>query len=574
LLFDGLDEVNVADNKRIGLINDVHDFTRKYDKCQRLITCRLAANEFIFQDYLYVEMVDFDEAQVREFVIKWFEGTADRRERGELFLSELNEPESERLRELARVPLLLTLLCLAFEETLKLSQRRVELYEEALNALLRKWDASRNIRRDEVYHALTVRRKGQMLAQVADETFGRAENFISRKTLVRNFEAFVSRLPDAPESVDGDAILNAIIAHHGLFLERARDIFSFAHLTFQEYFAARYIVENETRMLPRLLDHFYDPRYHEVFILTVAQLADATEFFELFLDRLTTEVLEYSGIVSLLRQVMKKASNTPETGTRVVSARSLYLYFALDRHHALNRDDRDHTGDIRLNRDYFLNRIVDLSRDLAHKLDLDHALELHRIFDRNLDYALARARNRDLDLDRDRALILANSYAHDLAHAPSFNQRLVLYAMIMYSILCIAVVKAIPNRKEKLEWIKAASEFAVAAANQSGWMDDLDETRRLLSLIEDLERSSPIFDPLELDRISSELSSIGKIQGLIFPHLREGDYEALVRYLGGNLLLLECLNHAVVADREAIKDRLFLIAETEETDRLWPEEHE
>ncbi len=123
------------------------------------------------------EMADFDETQIREFVARWFSGDKQQRKRRDLFLAELDKAESEGLRELARVPLLLALLCLGFEETLKLSSRRVELYEEALDALLKKWDSGRNIRRDEVYHELTLKRKEGMLAEIAAGTFDRAEYF-------------------------------------------------------------------------------------------------------------------------------------------------------------------------------------------------------------------------------------------------------------------------------------------------------------------------------------------------------------------------------------------------------------
>ena len=258
LLFDGLDEVNVADDERKRLIRDVENFTRQYDQCRRLITCRLAANDYLFEGYTYVEMADFDEKQIRQFVGRWFSGDDRQRERGELFLTELSKAESEGLRELARVPLLLALLCLGFGETLKLSSRRVELYEEALDALLKKWDAGRNIQRDEVYRELSLKRKEGMLTRIAAETFDRGEYFIPRQTLIDSFEAFLARLPDASSSVDGDLILRAIIAQHGLFHERARDIFSFAHLTFQEYFTARYVVENEARgTLKRLICLLY-----------------------------------------------------------------------------------------------------------------------------------------------------------------------------------------------------------------------------------------------------------------------------------------------------------------------------
>ena len=40
------------------------------------------------------------------------------------------------------------MICLAYDETLNIPKRKVELYEEALDALLKKWDSSRKIKRD------------------------------------------------------------------------------------------------------------------------------------------------------------------------------------------------------------------------------------------------------------------------------------------------------------------------------------------------------------------------------------------------------------------------------------------
>jgi predicted NACHT family NTPase len=50
------------------------------------------------------------------------------------------------LMELATNPLLLTLLCLVYEEGGGFPANRSELYKAGLNVLLKKWDAKRNIR--------------------------------------------------------------------------------------------------------------------------------------------------------------------------------------------------------------------------------------------------------------------------------------------------------------------------------------------------------------------------------------------------------------------------------------------
>ena len=84
----------------------------------------------------------YDEKQIG----KWFEGSPTKRDK---FLADFDKPEHRGLRDLGRTPLLLGLLCLAFDETMAFPQRRAEIYQDALDALLKKWDASRDIHRDQ-----------------------------------------------------------------------------------------------------------------------------------------------------------------------------------------------------------------------------------------------------------------------------------------------------------------------------------------------------------------------------------------------------------------------------------------
>ncbi|MCP4421700.1 MAG: NACHT domain-containing protein, partial [Chloroflexi bacterium] len=43
ILFDGLDEINLADNKRAEMIQRINDFVYRYSDCPTLMTCRVAA---------------------------------------------------------------------------------------------------------------------------------------------------------------------------------------------------------------------------------------------------------------------------------------------------------------------------------------------------------------------------------------------------------------------------------------------------------------------------------------------------------------------------------------------------
>ncbi|MCO5195091.1 MAG: NACHT domain-containing protein [Anaerolineae bacterium] len=300
VLFDGLDEVNLEGNQRAILSTVLNEFAREYDASQCVVTCRIAATDYVFPHFTYTEMADFDREQQRLFIGNWFLEDATKRE---TCWSALDQAENKDLREMAQVPLLLGLLCLGFEETGVFPDRRVEIYEEALDALLKKWDSSRNIQRDQVYKQLSLGRKRQLLARIAAEAFQSGDYFLDQRLLEKQIVAYLARVPGIGDEVDidGEAVIKAIEAQHGVLVERARRIHSFSHLTFQEYFTARYIVDNVGKgTLHRLLREVTDNRWREVFLLTASMLDDADQFFELFGQQLDSMIASETAIKALL----------------------------------------------------------------------------------------------------------------------------------------------------------------------------------------------------------------------------------------------------------------------------------
>lgn len=345
---------------------------------------KVGATEYTFENVSYVEMADFDEKQIQTFVTNWFRNNNKLADR---CWEELSKKESEGLREMGRVPLLLGLLCLAYEQARSFAKTRIDIYEDAIEALLRQWDNKRDIDRDpiQIYKKLAPRRRRQLFNHVAAVYFEKGEFLIKRNQLAIAIENYLQKVPDidVKEKIDGEVILYAIAAQHGIFVERAYQLFSFAHLSFQEYFVAKYVETNALKgSLEGLLTHINHNQWHEVFLLTTSLLDYniADEFFNLFLQTINKLVAQDKNLQKLLVWANNKAEATNKVVGKYkkVALRFWYIYHTLARTLAL---------------------ALDLARALALDLDLDHILK----------NAIKKAENLNYQTIKERLLELLNN---------------------------------------------------------------------------------------------------------------------------------------------------------------------
>ena len=307
ICLDGLDEVLAQDSQRV--IREIENLSNKYPHNQYLMTCRIAAKEYTFKRFTKVEIADFDWSQITIFANNWFR---DKPVKPEIFLNRLEEDEP--IQELASNPLLLTLLCLVFEESSDFPGNRARLYKEGLDALLKKWDAKRGIHRDNIYYKLWTQRKEDLLSKVAWNTFEPGEYFFRQDKAERYIGEYIRNLPGANVDedalrLDSEAVLKSIESQHGLLVERAKQIYSFSHLTFHEYFTAREIItvrQSSDEALQKLVSHVFDKRWREVFFLAVAMSPNAEKLVLLMKDKIDTLVANNKQIQQLLQWLDNK----------------------------------------------------------------------------------------------------------------------------------------------------------------------------------------------------------------------------------------------------------------------------
>ncbi|WP_425215860.1 NACHT domain-containing protein [Tumidithrix helvetica] len=412
VLLDGLDEVSQVEVARISKI--IQDWAGAFSG-RLIVTCRLAAKESIFQDFKEVQVADFNDNQVESFVAKWFQAKAP--QKIEAFLGKLEA--NSRIKEQARNPLLLTLLCLIFEEETNLIENRAELYAKGIDLLLEKWDNSRDKERDLIYKNLSTKRKEDLLSQMAWATFGENNYFFKRERGADLIAAYIQNLPEAandPETliVDSKKILNSIEAQHGLLMERASDIYSFSHLTFHEYFVAREIItvrNSSPEAVQTLIGYLHDKRWREVFLIATEMSTKADDLLLAMKKAIDAILAKDTKLQKMLVWVREKAISV-KAPYKPAALRAFYLDLTL----AL-----DLTIDSSLT--LTINSSLTLTRrhSLDHSLDrfLDHSLSLSPSPSLSLDLDFDRDLDRDLDLNLDRSLAHSLSLAPSLAFDPS-----------------------------------------------------------------------------------------------------------------------------------------------------------
>lgn len=377
ILLDGLDEVRLEDCSTV--LNRIRDFSEVFHTNQFVMTCRIAAREYTFEKFTEVEVADFDDQQIAEFAQKWFR--AKDPAKAERFIEKLeyNEP----IKELATNPLLLTLFCLVFEDSGEFPPNRAELYKEGLDILLKKWDAKRNIERDQVYKKLSLQRKEDLLSSIALTTFERCDYFFKQREVEQHIANYLNNLPDVetdPEAfqLDIEAVLKSIEAQHGLLVERARSIYSFSHLTFQEYFTARKIVGAHPQALHNLTSHITDKRWREVFLLTAGMMQEADDLLLLMKQQVDALMASDNELQQLLRWASLKYRSV-ELAYKPAEVRAFNLtlfrvfYQAFARAFYPNRDGSSRARRFILNFDRvraFTSEESALAFDLTFNLDL------------------------------------------------------------------------------------------------------------------------------------------------------------------------------------------------------------
>jgi hypothetical protein len=163
--------------------------------------------------------------KVRELVTAWLDGDTRLISR---FYSELEHSES--LIPVLGVPLLATLTVLVFKNLHRLPENRLRLYQMFIDLLLGGWNLAKGFQRSSLFSS-TV--KLLVLTRLAGMMHAQRLNECTESQVLSTLKQVAPKLAPNLQGVVGELV------EDGLLLPTGRLTYTFPHLSFQEYLAAR-----------------------------------------------------------------------------------------------------------------------------------------------------------------------------------------------------------------------------------------------------------------------------------------------------------------------------------------------
>ncbi|WP_419756893.1 NACHT domain-containing protein [Anabaena sp. FACHB-595] len=399
ILLDGLNEIIGQNHEKN--INKIHGFIQKFYKNQIVITCRTGTNYSNFHGFTEVEITDFDKIKITEFANKWFLRVANNSQEKSKFLAHkfvqrLELEKNHRLLELANRPALLILCCLAFQSAADFPFHHFEIYKQALDLLLVRYDDVRVIQYSRTFTNLSLLHKIKLLSHIAAISFHQGDYFLTETKLQQVITEYLLHQSNTITDTDAlelesTAIIKTIELQHGLLVERAKGVYSFSHLILQEYFIAREIVANaNNQMLQELVSHLSDQRWHEVFLLVVWMLQPVDNLLKLIKEKIDNIAIGNRRLYHFIQWVEHKSAQVSYI-YHPASVRAFYFSIALPPEHPLacNQDLA-----ISLEHQFTGSLSIDLALDLA----LTNALAMSMTMTADIFFARLSTLNLALDL--------------------------------------------------------------------------------------------------------------------------------------------------------------------------------
>ena len=290
ILLDGLDEVP-QESRRYSVVEQITDFLAQYPQNPVIITSRPAGYRrdfFRTQEFPHYQLQPFDDRQIEQYINSWYDSRIpdplEATRRKESLKQALDG--NDRIKLLARNPLLLNIIVLIHRYQARLPKERYKLYNSAIETLLTAWDTNKEISGYKELRYLDLddlRRLMEILAywvhQQGSTKDKEGGTLISREALIDKLTQQIQifkQIETYEAEKEAKRFVNYIRDRTGLLNEQGSDVYAFVHKTFQEYLCAQeidYLARDEgfEVISEHICEYLHDPHWREVLLLLVAQ---------------------------------------------------------------------------------------------------------------------------------------------------------------------------------------------------------------------------------------------------------------------------------------------------------------
>jgi len=326
LLLDGLDEVNLDENKR-RLIEQIikfkNDFNHieKHPALQLIITSRdinLIEDENLLPDFDKIELLPFDVGQAFKLVKKLIPGNKIKAER---FINAIKEDQLSN--SLTRTPMALTMMAILYRDNEvdleELPANITELYNKFTDYYLNRWDISKGI---------SLQYKYEETRQILGFIAIKMHESGSRSITYNNLLIFLSEIKEKynyEDLKDINSFLEALKRRVGIlnFYEDTQT-FEFSHLTFQEYFAS---ISFDDTSEDKLLDTFFDEWWNNILVFYCGHQPRRDVFIKKAINKLTPINIAQDFLFMNQLSRCTQASHLIESDVKVDVAKRIVFVF-------------------------------------------------------------------------------------------------------------------------------------------------------------------------------------------------------------------------------------------------------
>ena len=258
VLLDGLDEVPGAETRRF-LRDVVAAFADVYPDCRYLVTCRVLPwhqEKLSLRGFTAAEIASFDGARIEAFIVAWHAELVRLGRVEEAMAARLQPQLREAIRTrpglatLAENPLLLTVMAIVHTKGGELPEGEALLYKEAVEVLLWRWQDTVSALSPKKVLAEVGARDSDLLDALRRLAFTvHGSTPVTAAGQQRTADSVVADIPEAAllealmplDPNEGRQwarrLVETLKVRAGLLLERAPQVYTFPHRTFQELLA-------------------------------------------------------------------------------------------------------------------------------------------------------------------------------------------------------------------------------------------------------------------------------------------------------------------------------------------------